>query len=362
MRTRSVFISFFLVFALAFSMASFAFADENASSKAPGNDVRLGESIVLASLSAMNDEAETNSSIETSATTAQVSKPTQDEIRNYLLSKKISADLGVSYSTQPSYSAPGTAGAIDQASLNNALNMLNWVRYIAGIPDNVSLNSKYNEQCQAGALLLRWTKSLLHNPSKPSGMSDSLYQKGASGTSSSNISSGYVGPAASVLGYMSDSTSSNLEMVGHRRWCLNPQMKETGFGYVDGYSCMYATDNGNASAARYDGLVWPANNTPTAIFSRIDPWSFTASWIQVDDTSLTVEITRKNDGKTWKFANPNGSVSGGGYFNESVILLRPICHSHQHGSCRSKYWSPTYHQSQGNSFQPTCSLSWRLKS
>ncbi len=316
MRTKSFLLSLFMTFALAFSVASLAFADEDAS-KIPGENMKLGEALVLSSISALSDGAEGDLSAQATATTAEVNKPTQDQIRNYLLNKKISADKGVSYTTKPSYSSPGKAGAVDQASLNNGLNMLNWMRYIAGIPDNVTLDSKYNEQCQAGALLLRWTKSLLQSPSKPSGMDDALYRTAVSGTASSNSSSGYAGIAASVLGYMSDSTSANLATVGQRRWCLNPQMAKTGFGYVDGYSCMYIADKSNASAPRYENLVWPANNTPTSIFSRNDPWSFTASWIQPDDTSLTVNIKRENDGKTWNFSNPNGSVSGGGYFKVS---------------------------------------------
>ena len=116
-----------------------------------------------------------------------VSHPTQEEITAYFEDAGL-ADVGdVSYSTQPSTVAPYKLGALSDKTENDALKMLNWVRFIAGIPSNVTLNKSYSELAQGAALGCAANNKLTHFPAQPSGMSDELYKLCAEGADATYI-------------------------------------------------------------------------------------------------------------------------------------------------------------------------------
>ena len=58
-----------------------------------------------------------------------------------------------------------------------------------------------------------------------------------------NIGNGYNNLPSAILGWVSDEDVNNFDCVGHRRWVLNPNMKNTGFGLVDNYCAMYSFDS-----------------------------------------------------------------------------------------------------------------------
>ena len=66
--------------------------------------------------------------------------------------------------------------------------MLNQVRYIAGISDNVELSDEYNTFCQAGALSNYVNNELSHFPEQPDGMPGDMYELAEKVAGSSNIS------------------------------------------------------------------------------------------------------------------------------------------------------------------------------
>ena len=95
-------------------------------------------------------------------------------------------------------------------------------RALCGIPwRNLALKPEWNSLCDAAGALCDAIGRLDHTPKKPEGMDDQAYTRGYRGTSSSNLSSG--GLRGSVDSYMDDSDPSNIDRLGHRRWCLNPQ-------------------------------------------------------------------------------------------------------------------------------------------
>lgn len=73
-----------------------------------------------------------------------------------------------------------------------ALNSVNFCRYLAGLPADVTLNDFYNETTQAASLVNASNDVLTHYPSQPSEMSDELYKLGSNGAKSSNIASGFL--------------------------------------------------------------------------------------------------------------------------------------------------------------------------
>ena len=82
----------------------------------------------------------------------ELSYPTVGEIRKYSAEHSIYS-YPVNYLEEPSFTAPYSAGRLNEASLQNGLNMLNFCRYIAGLPADVELSENYNAAAQAGQLI-----------------------------------------------------------------------------------------------------------------------------------------------------------------------------------------------------------------
>lgn len=119
-----------------------------------------------------------------------VATHSKEEIRTYLQEHPVNLrQFGnpVTYEQEPVVSAPYSPGELSAESKEKALNALNAIRYIAGIPDDVILDEKYAEKVQAGALINYVNGKMSHTPEQPADMSKELYDLGYSGTSSSNI-------------------------------------------------------------------------------------------------------------------------------------------------------------------------------
>lgn len=304
-------------------MCATAFADDDLA------DVEgaVGEAPVLAEPEAYVESAASAAS-ESRASWLSVAKPTQQQIRNYIINNNIDVTQLATFTSQPSIKQPYAAGALTQSSLNNALNMLNLCRYIAGIPANVTLNSEYNQKAQAASIVMAANRGLNHYPDRPAGMSDELYNLACGGANASNLSFGVYGPAESLLLYMDDSDASNIDRLGHRWWCLSPRMQQTGFGYANGYSAMYAFDNAQA-VNEYEDIAWPAANMPASLFSSSQAWSFSGPWIDGQDASTSIKLVRARDGKTWNFSNATADGYFGihegsnGLYDRQTVIFRP---------------------------------------
>ncbi|WP_066831546.1 MBG domain-containing protein [Collinsella ihumii] len=259
-----------------------------------------------------------------------VAPVSQEDILDYAERNNIDLDeltsKSVSYSAQPNVKTPPyAAGSLSNETLNDALKVLNFVRYIAGVPSNVTLNSDYNEWAQAASLVSRLNNKLSHDPSQPAGLPNDLYDLGHTGASSSNLGSGYANPASSIVnGYLRDEDASNIDRVGHRRWVLNPPMGQVGFGYVGSYTAMYAFDRTGSSSCT--NVAWPAQNMPVELFQSDDPWSLNVG-SEVSESSTTVTLTRQRDGKVWNFSSTSKDgyfhVDNGWYGMVGAIIFRP---------------------------------------
>lgn len=239
--------------------------------------------------------------------------------------------LGVSnsYSVKPSASEPYKAGHLSDESLENALNLLNFIRYVAGVPANVELNEGYTEKVQAGALLNRVNGKLDHNPVKPDGFPEDLYETGKEGCAKGNIAAGYGNIAKSLLnGWMFDGDSANIDRMGHRRWVLNPSMTQTGFGAADSYSAMYAFDSQGSGITDY--VAWPAQNMPIELMNGSGtPWTLSlgSDYEKANFKDVTVTLRDVTNKKSWTFS---GSKANGAfkvnieyYGMPNCIIFRP---------------------------------------
>ena len=238
-------------------------------------------------------------------------------------------DTKNSYSDKPSAKSPYKAGHLSDDSLHNALNLLNFIRYVAGLPADVTLSEEYTKQAQAGALLNYVNNKLSHEPVKPNGFPDDLYETGKKGCGSSNIAWNYGNIARSLLnGWMYDGDSGNISSMGHRRWVLNPSMTQTGFGAVGAYSAMYAMDMSGSRITDY--VAWPARNMPIELMNGSGtPWTLSlgSDYQSAEQGKITVTLKNTANGKTWTFSDKKKdgyfAVNTRGYGMPNCIIFRP---------------------------------------
>ena len=218
-------------------------------------------------------------------------------------------------------------GLLTEESLNNAINMVNQVRYIAGLNADVVNASNREAALAASALVNGLNGTISHSPSRPTALQDAKYDElfalAQQGASSSNLFAGVSNLAASVLGYMDDSDSSNIPMVRHRRWIINPSMSRTTFGFYQSnsgyryYSGMYSFDmSGSGSQSP---VAWPAQQTPISYFGynrgrNNCAWSVSFGRY-VDPAAVEVTLVNTKTRQQWHFS----SAAADGYFNVNNV-------------------------------------------
>ena len=239
----------------------------------------------------------------------------------------------ISYEKVPLLSGSYSAGALADREMLSALNMINNIRYIAGLSSNVSLRESYNQLAQAASIVCYANDHMSHTPSRPPGMNKGLANKGIRGAGESNIawtSWQNCNLEWTIINtWMADSNVRNISTVGHRRWILNPTMGKAGFGAVSShngtYSAMYIFDDSRNARMDYQ-VAWPAQNMPVSYFTPDSPWSISLGKV-LNPKNITVTMTRVNDGQVWKFSSSgsNGEffVNNNGYGQKGCIIFRP---------------------------------------
>lgn len=234
--------------------------------------------------------------------------------------------LNTSYSSEPDYTNPPyAAGQVSDETLSDALSTVNFIRYLAGLNYNVTLDSSYMEAVQAGALINAVNDSLVPSTVKPEGMSDELFQLGYSGNLNANVAKGYTSLAKAIIfGWLDDSDASSLDEVGHRRWLLNANMGRTGFGQAGSYSGMFAQDS-RVNSAR-TSAVWPAQNTPIEFIGSDTPWSICTGIAEdISRIKVTMENTKTHAVYEFSATKADGyfNVDNGDYGHPGAVIWRP---------------------------------------
>lgn len=175
-----------------------------------------------------------------------------------------------------------------------ALDRLRAYRYLSGVPwKGLQIDPSFSEKCQVGCRLLEEIGELTHDPDNP-GWPEDEFEVAHEATSSSNLSFGRDDLVATIDGYMDDSDPSNIDRVGHRRWCLNPHMTRTGFGRSGLYSAMWAIQGAPGMPRGMGPVLYPAEGWYPASFVAADAaWSIRlppSEYEAVDPAALRVEI------------------------------------------------------------------------
>jgi hypothetical protein len=234
-----------------------------------------------------------------------------------------------------------------KSSLNvNATQRLNAYRYLVGVAYDVTLSEKYCDLAQAAADICAKIGELNHTPKNP-GMPEAEYKKAYEGTTHANLHAG-LGTRGSVDSYMDDSDPTNIDRVGHRRWCLNPTMKECGFGENGTYSAMYAHDRSRQNAPDYDHVAYPAAGfMPNRFFQSSYAWHVSvnpAKYKKPEKSAIKVTVwplaaakgqMPSPDKRDAALAMDYFNVDYGGYGIPNAIIFRPKGVSTRDGSA---YW------------------------
>lgn len=266
-------------------------------------------------------------------TKLQVSYRTTDEILEFLEQENAVKTDKITYKEEPSITAPYKVGSLSSETLDSAAAMIRQIRFIAGLPYEMSLNEDYNNLSQSAALINYINNELSHEPSQPNGMSEKLFEQGYEGASNSNIA--FDNNQKKTLNetlidsWMADKDSETISKLENRSKILNPSMEQAGFGAVSGskgiYSAMYAADCSGETENIF-GIAWPAQNMPVEYFGSDYPWSVSTNET-LKASEIDVTLTRESDGKEWNFSKD--SADGDFYVHsdksaqKSNIIFRP---------------------------------------
>lgn len=222
------------------------------------------------------------------------------------------SDLTIRREISPYLVAPVTSGeyapgTLSDEVLSDAEAYLEFIRYLAYIENDISLDAIYTLRAQHAAVLLAANDKLSHDPDRAPGMHDGFYQTAHTGAMSSNIAAiNWMDNdvlIASLDYFVRDDGEANLSVLGHRRWLLNPYLGKTGFGLANSetgmsYTAMYAHDFSNTPAP-WETIKWPSEGAFPADLTSYDiPWSVTLNpeIYSSDLSSVTVSMYEQTRG------------------------------------------------------------------
>ena len=264
---------------------------------------------------------------------APASAHTREEVRAQYVKINDWTEGGL-YRSEPSASAPYAAGEVRPDILEDALNYLNFLRWLAGT-EAVELDLSA-EIAQYGAVLTAANGFVSHEPPAPADMDAAFYDKAAYAAASCNIAS-LNWTSADVLRqgvayFARDDGEQNLSTLGHRRWLLNPTMGYTGFGLANdaagmSYVTMYAHDlQGEQGAWEY--VAWPAAGAfPAELMSTELAWSIVLNPEIHDTEGAWVRLTNLESGAVYNFPGEGGyfAIDEGGLRGWPLPDFRPRC-------------------------------------
>ena len=183
------------------------------------------------------------------------------------------------------------AGSLSQATLTNALNATNYMRYSAGLQLlYIHTNDRiggYQWRAQAGAALMAELGVITHNVSgtdaNAAGIVNGVFGWAKAGPGGSNIVAGYGVANKMVNSFMPDIGNDGTGL-SHRSYILNPALSGTGFGAANLSGKNKAGGNRGSAVAMFvtyfgsdpDGITaiqWPSNRQPIETFLARGTWT-----------------------------------------------------------------------------------------
>jgi hypothetical protein len=236
---------------------------------------------------------------------------------------------GEIYIEKPLIKAPYKAGGLKRTFLNDALNMTNYVRFLANMQPTIQLSEEEINSAQHKAVLLEanFNPANPHHPSKPKDMSEQFFETASPGWE--NLHFGQYSLANAVVGFMDDPGSHNLQRVGHRTSILHPNLTYVGFGYSGYYSVMHMDSAGPIEVGyQYDTISWPSSgNFPISLARSASVWSLELNdrkFKEIDKNKVKMTMTNQRTKKKWQLVNPIGHIQNGYFYaNPYLVTFKP---------------------------------------
>lgn len=250
------------------------------------------------------------------------------EIRPDIANPELNAEIGTD-GTKLQWAANADrrnklAGKLTDATLTNALNATNFLRYSAGL-ELVTIHTEDSVggkqwRAQAGAAMLAELGQMTHNVSwadaEAAGISKGLYDWAKAGPSQSNGVQGS-GVAGKVVDSFMPDIGNDHTGLSHRSYILNTTLVSTGFGAANisgkGSAVLmhvtwFGTDPYNTTA-----VMWPGEKQPIETFLargtwqmaypednpyQGNPWSFFINTADATVDNSKLKVTLECNGET----------------------------------------------------------------
>lgn len=149
-----------------------------------------------------------------------------------------------------------SVGSESAASAQATITAVNFVRELAGLR-KVTLDSAFSAKAQAAALVYAAESNLSHDiPNDWKCFSADAKTAGAKSNIAWGSDSSLAG-AKAIIGYMDDPGAGN-EVVGHRRWILNPGAQSMGTGSTSNTNALWVQGKTSRKARGPAVVGWPS--------------------------------------------------------------------------------------------------------
>lgn len=164
-------------------------------------------------------------------------------------------------------------GSLKQNIIDDTIHILNTFRYSMGL-DPVEEDKELSKKAQAGAFINYANNEISHNPKTPESFSDEdqIVKDAKLANSESNLAQGY-SIYDSISAYMDDEDPDNNNVLGHRKWLMNPFLKRVGIGQVGNFNNIYVADDSAMSFNNDNIVTYPTKINFTEFINPIAPFS-----------------------------------------------------------------------------------------
>ena len=234
-----------------------------------------------------------------------VPTPSKQEILKFMDDHPADLKAPVKYQIKPSIKPPYRIGVLSQETRQQLVNLVNQIRFIAGVDANVAYNIENEKYASSAALVMAVDKRLSHLLPRSSKFEDAQYddliEDAREGAFNSNLAAGGASLNYDIIRYMDDRT---VKTVGHRRHILKNTLSDIGIaaGQASNYSATFV----DAYIREGTQVAWPANLTPSNFWHAGAQWSVSLG-SDIYEDSISV-IMKKENGEKQNFSTDAQNV------------------------------------------------------
>lgn len=182
---------------------------------------------------------------------ALAKKQAADDFRTNIMATQISAPEEMGWTGNEKKCKPGK---LSHSTYVKMLARINYYRRLAGVSDNLILDSNWNRYAQAAALIMFANQQLNHNPDASMKCYSSDGKIGAN-TSNLSLFSG-ISIQTLISDQIEDGSNSENKDCGHRRWLLFSKAYKFGFGATpESYAIRDFSTDEEKDTASFHGIV-----------------------------------------------------------------------------------------------------------